>query len=777
MSASSHPNGTYPPASRANSTYVTDSKADLVSMELSEAGNRSGPTFSNSAWGKRTRLEKMLFVVVALLVAALAVVLSISIGNSVSQLNSQSVSSQSEICNSAGCISAAHSMIQNMDLTADPCDDFYQYACGGFIERVRIPDDESAKSQFGIIDDELEEQLRDILEANETKHDSRVFQQARDQYMACMDLEKIEEKGLEPLLSLLKKFGGWPVLEDNWNEANFKWDELIYLFRESGYSTDYLFDFSIATDLKNSTWRTIYFDQPDFGLSREYLVKGLEEENVGHYFNYMKKAAILLGADPARAEQELRESLNFEIKLATNALPREKRRNASALYFPMTLTELSQQIPLHNWTTYVNKILTEDVLQVESTERIVVNTPGYLKNLTEILNTEPKRNIANYMLWRATRASIGFMNKAARDVIEEYAKNITGKTETTPRWKSCVSSATDSFSAAVGKMYVSEHFQEAAKEGMLEMVGDIRAEFKKILNEITWMDPETRRRAHNKLDAIKEYIGYPPEIMDNSKLEELYQGLEISKDTYYDNGINMSIWSTNYHWKKLRETVDKTDWKRHANPAVVNAFYSSLENSIQFPAGILQGIFFNQDRPSYMNYGSIGWVIGHEITHGFDDQGRQYNYEGNLDNWWELETFIKFLNKTNCIIQQYGNYTVKELGNMNLNGITTQGENIADNGGIKEAYRAYDRWVQRHGNEKRLPGLDLNQKQLFWLSSANVWCSKYRPKSLERRIRTGAHSPGMFRVKGPFSNSKEFANDFNCPIGSTYNPEKKCEVW
>lgn len=156
MSASSHPNGTYPPASRANSTYVTDSKADLVSMELSEAGNRSGPTFSNSAWGKRTRLEKMLFVVVALLVAALAVVLSISIGNSVSQLNSQSVSSQSEICNSAGCISAAHSMIQNMDITADPCDDFYQYACGGFIERVRIPDDESAKSQFGIIDDELE---------------------------------------------------------------------------------------------------------------------------------------------------------------------------------------------------------------------------------------------------------------------------------------------------------------------------------------------------------------------------------------------------------------------------------------------------------------------------------------------------------------------------------------------------------------------------------------------------------------------------------------------
>lgn len=176
--------------------------------------------------------------------------------------------------------------------------------------------------------------------------------------------------------------------------------------------------------------------------------------------------------------------------------------------------------------------------------------------------------------------------------------------------------------------------------------------------------------------------------MDNAKLEDLYKGLEISRDSYFSNGINMSIWSTNYHWSKLREKVDKTDWKRHANPAIVNAFYSSLENSIQFPAGILQGIFFGQDRPSYMNYASIGWVIGHEITHGFDDQGRQFNQEGNLQNWWDTKTFEKFLDKTKCIIQQYGNYSVEKLDAV-LNGITTQGENIADNGGLKEAYRAY----------------------------------------------------------------------------------------
>lgn len=774
--SSSHPNGTsnsYPPSARSSS-YVTDSKADLVSMELSEGRNQNVTTFTSTAWNRRTRLEKCLIFICGLLVSALVIVLSISISQGIAQL--KYISDQSETCNTPGCISAAHSLIENMDSSADPCEDFYQYACGGFEKRVRIPDDQSSRSQFAIIDDELEEQLRDILEANDTTDDSIVFKQAKDQYMACMDLAKLEEIGLKPLKDMLKKFGGWPVLEDNWDESNFKWEELIYMFRKNGYSTDYLFDFSIATDLKNSTWRTIYIDQPGLGVSREYIIKGLEEENVRHYFNYMQKIAVLLGADPARAASELLESLNFEIKLANASLPREMRRNATALYHPMTLAELAQEIPIVEWTEYVNKILTPELLQVDPSERIVVNTPGYLRNLSVILSEEPKRNVANYMLWRAARASVGFLNKEARTIIEEYAKNITGKTATTPRWKSCVSSAAGSFSAAVGKMYVSKHFQEDAKEAMLEMVQDIREEFRQILDEISWMDGKTRQRAHKKLNAIKEYIAYPPEIMVNSNLEELYKGLKISSDSYFQNGIDMSIWSTNYHWSKLREKVDKTDWKRHANPAVVNAFYSSIENSIQFPAGILQGNFFSKDRPSYMNYGGIGWVIGHEITHGFDDQGRQYNSEGNLAMWWEFETFRKFLDKTSCIIYQYGNYTAESI-NLKLNGINTQGENIADNGGIKEAYRAYERYTTRHGEEKTLPGLSLNQKQLFWLSAANTWCSKYRPKSLEKRIKTGAHSPGMFRVLGPFSNSKEFARDFNCPAGSRYNPVNKCEVW
>jgi len=551
----------------------------------------------------------------------------------------------------------------------------------------------------------------------------------------------------------------------------------VYTFRRHGYSTDYLIDFSIVTDSKNSSWRVIDIDQASLGMSREYLVNGLEDDDVNSYYNYMVNVAVLLGAERTVAEKELKASLLFEIELAHASKPREERRNATRLYNPMMIRDLEKYAPMVPWLDYINNILTKDLVQVEETERVILDEPGYLVNLTKLLPKTEKRTIANYMFWRAARASLGYFTEAARKIQLEYSKNITGKKSSTPRWRECTGSASGSFASPIGNMYVSKHFNSDAKHAMDEMVMDIRREFDIILDQIEWMDSATRVRAKEKLSTMKEYIGYPQEIMVKENLEELYKGLNVSPDDHFRNGINMSVWGTNYAWGKLREKVDKTDWKRHGRPAVVNAFYSSIENSIQFPAGILQGNFFEPNRPSYLNYGGIGWVIGHEITHGFDDQGRQYDSEGNLSNWWDDSTKDKFLDKANCIIWQYGNYTAPSV-NRSLNGINTQGENIADNGGVKEAYRAYSTWVHRHGEEKRLPGLqDYSPHQMFWISAANTWCSKYRDKSLEMRIRTGAHSPGMFRVQGPFANSHEFARDFRCPLGSRMNPVTKCEVW
>merc|ERR1719461_1668454 len=257
-----------------------------------------------------------------------------------------------------------------------------------------------------------------------------------------------------------------------------------------------------------------------------------------------------------------------------------------------------------------------------------------------------------------------------------------------------------------------------------------------------------------------EYIGYPKELREMEKLTELYSGLELNANSYVGNGLNLSRYHMNYAFSKLRQPVDKLDWVRHGNPAMINAFYSPIENSIQFPAGILQGVFFNSERPRYMNFGAIGWVIGHEITHGFDDQGRQFDKDGNLEDWWEGETLERYVRRTECMVEQYNNYSIN---NIPVNGRATQGENIADNGGLKEAYRAYKSWQSRHGVEPLLPGLPFSQSQAFWVSAANVWCAKYRDQALRLRLLTGVHSPDVFRVQGPFSNMEEFSRDLQCP--------------
>merc|ERR1740123_2445462 len=643
---------------------------------------------------------------------------------------------QQKMCETPGCIGVSHMLLENMDQSVSPCDDFYQFVCGGFEEHVAIPDDRSSWSQFSVIDKELQQQLRALLESAAPPAEAPVFKKVRSVYHACMNEPLIEEIGLQPLKDKLRSMGGWPVLGGNdWKEDDFSWIETTYKFRENSYSTDLLIDFSIGTDIKNSSWRVIDIDQASLGQAQTYLSKGLSDKTVSAYYKYMVNVAVLLGAERSVATSELRDSLEFEIELARASMPREMRRDSNRMYNPMMIRDLKEFAPMVPWLEYINKILTPEILVVKDTERVILDEPGYLKNLTEILKRTPKKTIANYMFFRAASSSLGFFTEAARKVQEDYSQELTGTTSKTPRWKQCVGTASGIFSSVVGHLYVKKHFKEEAKRSMDAMVRDIRAEMDVILKEIQWMDDKTRVRAREKLRTMREYIGYPDELLQVHLLEEVYKDLEISPLKHF-------------------------------------------ENSIQFPAGILQGNFFGADRPAYMNYGAIGWVIGHEITHGFDDQGRTFDSTGNLANWWEKSTEDNYLDKAQCIIWQYGNYTARPPVSINLNGINTQGENIADNGGIKEAYNAYQSWMKRNGEEPKLPGFTkFTPKQMFWISAGNTWCSKYRPLALERRIRTGAHSPGPFRVKGPFSNSPDFSRDFGCPIGSTMNPSSKCEVW
>uniref|UniRef100_T1JUD6 Peptidase M13 N-terminal domain-containing protein n=1 Tax=Tetranychus urticae TaxID=32264 RepID=T1JUD6_TETUR len=705
--------------------------------------------------------------------------------------------SQQTVCLTKGCVSAAADIIRNVDNSVDPCDDFYKFACGGWLDRHTIPEDRTSVSVFSAIQDDLNNKLRVLVESEAEPNEPRFYTMLRSMYKSCMNLTEIERVGNEPVLETLNELGGWPVLEqDKWNASSFNWLDSLIKFRKAGFSHDILMDLSVNTDYRNNTRHVIDLDQATLGMpDRSYLLRGLNDSAVQGYYKLMVESAVMLGADRQKAEKDMLEALAFETILANFSIPREERRNISLLYNLMTVKEIETIAPNVNWSRFFNYLLNDPI---PPNELVLVNVPTYLKKLDKLLVETDGRIVANYMMWRIVLQCYTTLGKRWRELAQEYNKVITGQDREEPRWEQCMSSLTGSLGVALSSLYVKNHFKEGSKYMALEMVNYIHKEFLTILDEVDWMDANTTQRAREKANAIVSYIGYPDELLNNSKVGELYtnvleqiyllklavgiletlaeSNILIDKRSYFTNVQNLRKWSTDFAFNKLRKPNLKGEWTKHARAAVVNAYYNALENSIEFPAGILQGSFFSKDRPNYLNFGAIGFVIGHEITHGFDDRGRQFDKDGNNKNWWDHVTDQKFRSRTQCIIDQYGNYTLPENG-MKVNGINTQGENIADNGGLKEAFRAYQKWVFDHGKEPTLPGLSYSTDQLFWISAANVWCGKYRPEVLRLRVSLGSHSPSRFRVIGPMSNIEEFSKSFKCPRGTPMNPQKKCHVW
>uniref|UniRef100_A0A8C9VHD9 Membrane metalloendopeptidase like 1 n=1 Tax=Scleropages formosus TaxID=113540 RepID=A0A8C9VHD9_SCLFO len=344
------------------------------------------------------------------------------------------------------------------------------------------------------------------------------------------------------------------------------------------------------------------------------------------------------------------------------------------------------------------------------------------------------------------------------------------------RWRECVRYVRSSMENAVGALYVREAFAGESKR-MSDLIGKIQEAYVETLEELSWLDAESKEKAREKAMAIKEQIGYPDHILqeENSKLDQEYAHLNFSEDRYFENVLQNLQAGVQRSLRRLREHVDPELWIIGA--AVVNAFYSPHRNQIVFPAGILQPPFFSKEQPQALNFGGIGMVIGHEITHGFDDNGRNFDKDGNMHNWWSNFSAERFKDQSQCMVYQYGNFSWKLAGGQNVSGINTLGENIADNGGVQQAYKAYLKWVEREGEEPQLPGLDLNYKQLFFLNFAQVWCGSYRPEYASQSIKTDLHSPLEYRVTGSLQNFAAFSEAFRCKQGSPMNPEVKCRVW
>ncbi|KAG5681750.1 hypothetical protein PVAND_011159 [Polypedilum vanderplanki] len=659
--------------------------------------------------------------------------------------------------------------LSKMNFSVDPCDDFYEFACGRFIKNTIIPDDAGSVNTINMIEGRVLGQLHTLLNNEIHKDELRPFKMVKQMYKQCMNTEQIEKTSLDYVKRKLNLAEKWPVLQ-----KQGEWDEKS--MNETDYHR-YNVNFFIDNDLKNTSRRIIYVSEANLGLSRDMLMNGFQDNIVRAYHRYMVNVSVYFGANKTQAEQDFAKVIIFEMLLANITMPKEELRDSNKLYNPTTFAVLYEKYPYIDWLPYINSKLYSDLTFNES-DSVILQAPTYYDQLEDVLNKTDKRTIANHIIWRELSDYVSYLTNDLREFEFEFFKSFSGRSTKPSRWSECIKSVSNMLNVAVSSMYVREHFYDRRiKEDVANIVTEISSEFEKLLYLNTWMDKQTKAEALKKLNSLNSNIAYPSELLNDTIIENFYKDLTLNSPVFLESAIEIDLHSKKYLCSRFHEPVKRNDWVDHATSIYVNANYHGKSNSIQIIAAILQGHFYSSDRPFFMNFASIGYVIGHEITHAFDDLGRLYDAEGNLRDWWNPETAEAFKEKKKCIIEQYGNFTDKST-NMKINGITSQGENIADTAGLKLAYRAYKSALNKMDViDPSLPGLPYTPEQLFWLSAAQTWCSVERPEVKKLLILTDNHALSQFRVLGTFSNSKEFANDFKCADGSKMNPIEKCEVW
>uniref|UniRef100_A0A1A9WAX6 Peptidase M13 N-terminal domain-containing protein n=1 Tax=Glossina brevipalpis TaxID=37001 RepID=A0A1A9WAX6_9MUSC len=658
------------------------------------------------------------------------------------------------ICLTEECVRSASHLLDAMDITVNPCEDFFQYACGTWNKKHVIPEDKSSISTFEVLADNLQIILKDILEEPITEDDNQATIKAKTFYKSCMDIRKrskvyllknqyfilcaifaaqIRKFGEDRLKQILKSLGGWPVIESDWQLPKMTIEELLGDLRRK-YSESVLVELYVGADDKNSSAHILQIDQLSLALpSRDYYLKSSSENALKAYHKYMIKTAVLLGANPEIAEHEFDQVLQFEIQLANATLPEADRHDTSAIYNKISLIAIQAQFPELNWTLFLQESLGPNI-NLQPKEELVVYAVSYLTNMCKLLNRTDRRILHNYALWRLVMSIMAHMVDEYQQERFEFRRILLGIQSERDRWGQCVEWTNKKLGMAVGALFIRNNFDQKSKEIALEMIRTIREAFNELLAENHWMDDETRAVAKEKADTMNERIGYPDILTNVNELEKEYLNLTIIPDNYLANILNILQWETEKNMELLRQPVDKEKWT--TEPAVVNAFYNPNKNDI----------------------------------------GRQFDKHGNMMQWWNNATIEAFRGRTQCIIDQYSKYKVDEVDQY-MNGRMTQGENIADNGGLKQAFRAYKKWVKQHGSELLLPGLNLTHDQLFFLNYAQIWCGSMRPEDALTKIRSSVHSPGSIRVLGPLSNSKDFAEAYQCPPGSPMNPIEKCSVW
>ncbi|XP_070546680.1 endothelin-converting enzyme 1-like isoform X2 [Ptychodera flava] len=734
---------------------------------LLESGTKGAVT--NPPKRRLTLLEKFLIAVVLILLIIILTLASAGTFGYYYAVNSQ-------VCLEPKCVEVSAMVLTDMNQSVDPCQDFYQYSCGGFLRDVVPPAGRSKWSSFSIVYEKNQAILKKLLEqvgySYKGKYNTAIAK-AKQYYNSCMNMTAINSLGATPMLELIGNLGSWTLTNDSlsghWHKDKFSLEDRLVKAHKLGSAA--LFSVGVGADEKNSDRNVLEISQSGLGLaSQKYYFKNDTATQREAYKVFLANLAVLLGADSATIKDKVEGIFNFETQLATIYTPSEELQEPEKTYHKMTVQEFSQSIPSIDFTLYLEKLFGKG--KVKSHDDIIVYTPKYLTNMSQLIANTNKSILADYIMYQSISGFAGLLSDPFIDIVMQYVAATQGITDVPPRWKTCVSGTDSTLGFATGALFVQEEFTAESKTAVESMVTALKASFRKNLPTVQWMDEITRQKALVKLNAITDKIGYPKWLEQPEKLEEHYEKLEMSSTLLFKNALDASYFYSQKNLDKLGKPVDRSEWEM--TPAQVNAYYSASVNVIAFPAGILQNPFYDPSFPMSINFGRVGMIIGHELTHGFDSNGRHYDEHGNMVNWWQPLSEVQFEEHAKCMVDQYNHYPV---GSIHLDGQATINENIADNGGMKIAHIAYRDWVKSNSEEKSLPGLDMTQEQLFFLGHAQIWCTYYTDEAAVQAVYTDEHSIAKYRVIGVDSNFPAFSAAYKCPSGSPMNPQKKCTVW
>jgi putative endopeptidase len=644
----------------------------------------------------------------------------------------------------------------NMDTAVRPGDNFFMYANGTWLKNNPIPESKTRWGSFNELDENNNSVLHKLLDSaaaitNAAK--GSAVQMVGDFYRTGMDSSGAEKAGLSPLAPIMTRIDGI-------SDANALLAEIAY---EHTQGIGQVFYFAVSPDDKNVTKQICQFGQGGLGMpGKEYYFDKDERTTKIRtaYQAYIVNMLLLMGQDATTAQKNAKDIYQLELALAEASLTRVQMRDPYLLYNKYNTESINKLTPGIEWKSLM------EGLKVKGEDSLIVATPKFFTQLGKQLKATSLDTWKMYLKFHLVNDMAPFLSSAFDTTrFAFYGKVMRGQKAQEVRWKRVLQVVDGSIGELLGQMYVDRTFKPEAKKRMLELVDNLQKTYAERIQRLDWMSNETKQKAMVKLNGFMKKIGYPDKWKD-------YSALTVSNSSYVANILASSQWDYNYNISRLGKPVDKSEWQM--TPPTVNAYYNPAFNEIVFPAGILQYPFFDENADDAVNYGGIGGVIGHEMTHGFDDQGRLYSADGNLSNWWTPEDSANFTTKANVVVSMYGK--IVALDSERINGQLTEGENLADLGGISIAYEAFKKTKQGQSDEK-IDGFTPDQR--FFLSWAQVWRANTRPEEMAQRLKTDPHSPNEYRCNVPVSNMEAWYKAFNIqPTDKMYRPEaERALVW